>query len=203
MKWFVLLFALMAQYGLPDSDVTIDANFIQCAGGAGSFTFLDEGFGAGRGSGSGPDDDTTINKHVSEGSTAFSEFGLSDVTDPVSSANHIIRARVRRNTTTQCTASSTGQQQDHTIVLMQGTTTIATNNQANVTTYVTQAYTLSGAEADSITDYSNLRLRAYRLNVGGGSARQVTISALEFECPDAAVATKNIVPLLLYRRRAS
>ncbi len=68
--------------------------------------------------------------------------------DPSSSGGHVLRYRLRGDGTT-----------DAVVTLKQGTTTIATWTETNVPTSATTfEHTLSGAEADSITDYTNLRL---------------------------------------------
>ncbi len=76
------------------------------------------------------------------------EVALGSVSDPASSGGHVVRYRISANTG------------GITVRLRQGTTTIAawTHNPApsSLTTY---AQTLSGAEADSITDYAALKLQ--------------------------------------------
>ncbi|HYE78030.1 MAG TPA: hypothetical protein VEI97_08595, partial [bacterium] len=87
---------------------------------------------------------------------------LSNVTDPVSSTGHILRVRAGTD------VSSGGNQIDLTAQLRQGYvsegtlgTLIATLTQTNVTAggFTTYSHTLSGAEADAITDYTSLYLR--------------------------------------------
>lgn len=83
---------------------------------------------------------------------------LSDVTDPEASSNHIIRTALRKQGTAQM---------DATVELRQGYTgegslgtLIATLTQADLTTsFAEYSHTLSSAEADSITDYTDLQLR--------------------------------------------
>ena len=79
-------------------------------------------------------------------STSTAEVGLSTAGDPAVSTGHIIRYRAKGTGTL-------------TVSLIQGTTVIATNVPSLTTSFQTYTFTLSGAEADSITDYSNLRLR--------------------------------------------
>jgi hypothetical protein len=78
--------------------------------------------------------------------------GLSSVIDPEASSNHIIRYVYRKDTAGGATI-------DITTRLMQGVTQIASWSHSNVDSSFTLAQqTLSTAEADSITDYSDLRL---------------------------------------------
>lgn len=92
------------------------------------------------------------------GNTTPFAVSLSDITDPVSSAGHIIRVALRKQGTAQM---------DATVELRQGYvseaspgTLIATLTQANLTTsFAEYTHTLSGAEADAITDYTDLQLR--------------------------------------------
>ena len=76
------------------------------------------------------------------------EVALSSLSDPASSAGHIVRYRI--------SATSGG----ITVRLRQGTTTIATWTHATApTSLTTYSQTLTSGEADSITDYTTLRLQ--------------------------------------------
>jgi hypothetical protein len=87
---------------------------------------------------------------------------LSSVTDPVSSANHIVRYRYRKEATG-------GEQINLTIELRQGYTnegspgtliaTVATLVDISGAAWNAGSYTLAGAEADAITNYADLYLR--------------------------------------------
>lgn len=93
-------------------------------------------------------DETTASDsdYIYATSASTAEVGLGVASDPVSSTGHIIRYRAKGTGTL-------------TVKLMQGTTTIATHVPTLTTSYQDFSFTLSGAEADSITDYSNLRLQ--------------------------------------------
>jgi len=86
------------------------------------------------------------NDYIVTTSTSTAEVGLSSASDPAVSTGHIIRYRAKGTGTL-------------TVKLMQGATTIATHVPTLTTSFQTFTFTLSGAEADSITDYSNLRLQ--------------------------------------------
>lgn len=108
------------------------------------------------------------------GGTAI--LGLSSVNDPFSSTGHILRVRAKEDS-----SGDTLQVQ-----LRQGATTIATFSQVLGTAFTTYTFNLSGAQADSITDYTTLRV-ALTLITGGFGAIG-TVSWIEFEVPDS---TKN------------
>ncbi|KKK45032.1 hypothetical protein LCGC14_3166150 [marine sediment metagenome] len=151
----------MAQFARPDSDVTLtnfDSPF---------WSNVDE---------VSPDDDTTSQRSgfgVAAG--ALYELTLSNVTDPVSSTGHVLRVRHLSSPTLV-----TGQ---ILIELRQGASTVIASATFDApTSYTTFIITLSGAEADSITDYTDLRVRG---------TTQVTTNFrllttwIEFEVPDA------------------
>jgi ethanolamine ammonia-lyase large subunit len=87
---------------------------------------------------------------------------LTSVSDPVSSANHIVRFRYRKE-------STGGEQIDLTVQLRQGYTnegaqgtliaTVATLVDIAGSAWTQVAYTLAGGEADAITNYGDLYLR--------------------------------------------
>jgi hypothetical protein len=88
---------------------------------------------------------------------------LSDVTDPALSTGHIMRMRTSADQTTQETIDFTQQlRQTYVSEASQGTLIASqTRLGVNTTTWTTSTYTLSAAEADSITDYTAL---FYRFN---------------------------------------
>jgi len=78
------------------------------------------------------------------------EAGLSSVTDPVSSTGHIMRWRRQKD-------ASGGAQINLTVRLLEGVTQITSQSDANIpSAWATSSYTLSGAEADAITNYGVL-----------------------------------------------
>lgn len=84
---------------------------------------------------------------------------LTTLEDPISSINHVLRVRNRKSTTG-------GAQIDLTFQLRQGYvsevtpgTLIAQSVLTNIDAITTSALTLSGGEADAITDYTNLYVR--------------------------------------------
>lgn len=86
---------------------------------------------------------------------------LTTLTDPLQSTGHIVRYRYRKD-------ADVGSQIDLTVQLRQGYvsevsqgTLIAGTTHTNIggTAWIAGSITLSGAEADSITDYTDLYLR--------------------------------------------
>ena len=107
-------------------------------------------------------------------SADIAEVSLNTVTDPQSSTGHIIRVRARKGSIGGVTL---------TVRLREGSTTRASFNATLTTSFSTSTYTLSGAEADSITNYGNLRLRFEYTGLDDPSL--CDISWAEFEVPTA------------------
>lgn len=96
-------------------------------------------------------DETTFNDadYIYTRVLGVCEIRLQPAADPASSSGHIVRYRARGNGST-----------DLIVRLKQGSTTIASWTETNVPASETDyQHTLSGAEADAITDYSDLRLQ--------------------------------------------
>lgn len=93
-------------------------------------------------------DETTASDadYITTSSASSSEVAFGTGLDPLSSAGHTIRFR----------AQGTG---GLTVTLLQGATTIATYTPTITASYALYSYTLSGAEADAITNYGDLRVR--------------------------------------------
>lgn len=168
----------MAQFARPDSDVT-------ALGGSGSGTFADI-------------DETSFSDsdylYSNDNVDVTYECGLSNVTDPVSSSGHIVRWRQAQSdqSASPIAPSSGGTASEYSAYLYQGATLIATlvsGETSNEGSFLAKSYTLSGTEADSITDYTDLRIRFDFVGGGGSPAnrRGVAISWAEMEVPDAPV----------------
>jgi hypothetical protein len=122
-----------AQYARPTSDVS--SGTWTASSGSDLYAMLDETAAS--------DAD-----YITTTGASTCEVALNTLSDPSSSTGHIVRYRI--------SASSGG----ITVRLRQGTTTIATWTHASApTSLTTYEQTLTGGEADSITDYSALRLQ--------------------------------------------
>ncbi len=106
-----------------------------------------------------------------------------NLSDPVSSSNHVITVRAKYSTNN----SRTGQIK---VELYEGATLRATLALVNVTTsFAEYTYTLSGAEADALT-YSDIHFKVTgHMNSDGlGTSCILYMSSVKFTCPDAGVA---------------
>lgn len=133
------------------------------------------------------DDDTTCvgtsnADDISEDSGATYRMTLTNATDPTSSTNH----------TWYCYAyRSSNKANTLTINLYQGTTQINTTTTCSGTVtngtpgakFPAGGCTLSGTEADSITDYTDLRIR---VTATATSPTDVFVDTCNLEVPDAA-----------------
>lgn len=159
----------MAQFARPDSNVT-QTSF------TGGFADIDESVAS--------DADFA---YGANNTAAELEVGLSNVTDPLSSSGHIVRYRIAQ--TNAGVVDGTGNAVTVTMRVMQGTTQIATDTAKTATgTWTEYSYTLSAAEADAITDYTDLRLEFVTSASGGSPAnrRGAGVSWAELEIPTAA-----------------
>lgn len=105
---------------------------------------------------------------------------LSSMGDPALSTGHIVRYRYAKS-------GSAGRQINLTMRLLQGATEIASWTHTNISNVAaTAAQTLTGTQADAITDYSDLRLRFDPTSSGGGAGRTARLFWAEMEVPNAA-----------------
>jgi len=141
----------MPQYARPDADTTI-SNFTDAgAGTTNIFQSIDE---------SSANDSDYIRSPTSPASE-FYVCRLSDVTDPALSTGHTMRMRTSVDQASQETLDFT--QQLRMTYVNEGSpgTLIASQSRNGVTstTWTDSSYTLSGGEADAITDYTALFFR--------------------------------------------
>ena len=114
------------------------------------------------------------------------ELTNSGLTDPGGNINHIIRTRWLHD--------QAGRNMQANCELWQGvpgTGTLIATLQVDPdvgTTEATGAYTLTGTEADNITDYNDLHFRLWGRGTGGGPGRQLNVDLAEFEFPDGGTA---------------
>lgn len=133
----------MPQYARPSADTVRTGWTDQSGGTTNIYTTIDEASAS---------DADYIKTPTPPGTNEF-ETLLTSVTDPVSSSGHVMRWRRRKQ------PASGSAQINLTVRLMQGTTQITSQSDTNIPgTFTDTSYTLSAGEADSITDYSNLRL---------------------------------------------
>jgi hypothetical protein len=146
----------MPQYAVPDADIT-DGNWLD-HGASAVDMYADIAPGTPGSIGAG-DDATYIESPLAPSAEACA-FGLSNVTDPLSSSGHIMRWRrgksaaggAQINLTVQLRQNYTGEGSQGTLI-----NGYADNNIPD--SFTTTTDTLSGAEADAITDYTDLQIR--------------------------------------------
>lgn len=134
---------LPVQTAVPTSDVTDGSWLNELGNNTNLYASIDETVAS--------DVDYIISSALGTGVSDTCEVGLTALTDPTSSSSHSVAYRYR--------AQGVGIM-NLTVRLMQGATIIASWTHTSVsTTYAVATQTLSGAEADAITDYADLRLR--------------------------------------------
>ena len=140
----------MAQFGRPSVDTTIGNWEDELGGTADIFNSINE---------TSPNDSDFITSEFAPSASPY-VTKLTSLTDPSLSTGHVVRYRARKD-------PSAGSQIDLTVELRQGYvsegspgTLIATDSQVDLPTgFTTFSFTLTGGEADSITDYTDLYLR--------------------------------------------
>ncbi len=178
----------MAQLVYPTSDASNDFA-------SGGFGDIDEG--------GTPDDGDFANSGDAADETL--EVHIGDPTDPTSSTGHIVRWR-HALIDGGVLAADAGAGADITVSLVENVTVRASKGPIAldaVLAWTEDSFTLSGAEADAISDYTDLRIRFFGEGGGGAPAgrRGVGVSWAEFEVPDAAtlqalVATATATPTM-------
>lgn len=117
------------------------------------------------------------------------DFSCNSLSDPNVGTGHILRARWNKS-------AAGGHSVTAVLELWEGVPGTgnlrATLSVTDISeTEATDSYTLSGAEADSISDYTNLYLRVSRQGDTGGNPatrRALVVEAVELEVPDAGAA---------------
>lgn len=142
----------MAQFARPSSDAYVGAWTNQAGSGTNLYQSVDESVTS-------PNDADYVQSESAPASSPV-VFALSAVTDPLSSTGHIVRWRRGKDL-------ASGAQIDLTVEIRQGYvseaskgTLIATVTDTNIPdSQTTTTYTLTGAEADAITNYAALFVR--------------------------------------------
>lgn len=123
--------------------------------------------------------------YVSAGPTSYGdtlEVKLNTIVDPRTSTGHILRTRTYANSGSYITVGLT-------VYLMQGTTVIGSQSY-NSTGTQDHVWTLSAGQANSITDYSDLRVKVIPYDAGGGTLYATgDLHYVEFEVPDAVAGS--------------
>ena len=134
-------------------------------------------------------DDTPFIQSENDPANDIFEVTLENQTDPAQSIGHIVRYRMQKG--------QTGGGQPGTINaivgLYEATTLIASQTESAVATgFATFSFTLSAGEADSITDYDDLRVRVDADKSAGARTSWLEVSGIEFETPSAAATFDQV-----------
>ena len=140
----------MAQFGRPSTDTTREAWTDQAAGTTNIFQSIDEVVA---------DDADYIQSALAPTTDAY-VTKLTSVEDPQVSTGHIVRYRYQKDAAGGAQIDLVVQlRQDYVSEVAQGTL-IASATHTNIPTgWTAGTFTLSGAEADAITNYANLFVR--------------------------------------------
>jgi len=140
----------MAQFGRPSTDTTIGTYVDNADGVTNIFQAIDEATAS----------DTDYIKSVSAPSSAVYVTKLTTLEDPVISTGHVVRWRIGKNTAGGATLNLTVElRQGYTNEGAQGTLIASNGPEAVPDAFTDDSMTLSGGQADSITDYTSLYLR--------------------------------------------
>lgn len=170
----------MAQFGRPASDITVTSFTGTPTDTAGNrYTNIDETSAS----------DTDYVYGANNSSAATYETKLSAVKNPAAGT---VTVRWRIAKVSSGTLSGTGGAVDSTCGLYQDATLIASATQTTTGSWVTQSFALTTNQRNSITDWSDLRLRFTQTSSGGGgNARGSAVSWAELETPDLAPLTAD------------
>jgi hypothetical protein len=163
----------MAQFLRPDNDDSIGAWTDEASGTTDIYLGIDEESA----------EDTELVRAEADPSTSIYITGLSSVTDPESSSDHVVRYRYQKG------ESGGGQPGviDLIVTLREGTTARASQTHSGVAVgFLDGTFTLSGPEADAITDYSDLNLHLSANKPSGARTSWAEVSFAEFEVPSVA-----------------
>lgn len=141
----------MSQFARPSADTTRDNWFDEADGTTTIYTHIDETVS---------DDGDYIKTQLTPTSDVF-VTKLTTVEDPLSSVNHIVRFRYRKdaaggdtiNLVTELRQGYVNEGSPGTLIASQ------TNNDIGGAAWIAGTFTLSGGEADAITNYADLYLR--------------------------------------------
>ncbi len=126
-------------------------------------------------------DDGTLITLASGNASNFADLRLDNATDPAVSTGHILRADWDKVSGTRTLNGK--------LELWQGVpgtgSLVATLTTIDPTADTDYQVSLTGTEADNITDYTDLYLRVYYTYTGGGAPSDFAVDAVELEIPDA------------------
>lgn len=141
----------MAQFGRPISDASIGAWTDEAAGTINIYTGIDE---------VSAEDTEYITSEANPSSSPYVCGLTTSLEDPVSSSGHVMRWRRQKSASGGADINLTVQlRQGYVSEGTPGTQITSQSDAAIPATWTDTSYTLSGAEADSITNYTDLFIR--------------------------------------------
>ena len=170
----------MTQYARPDSDVSDGSWYNSADNQTNLYSYIDEASAS---------DSDYIYATDDFGSTNTCILGLGDVTDPSSAADHKFTIRTMEDAGMSSVSV--------TVTLQQGTTTIRAASHNPGSSFSNHTTILTTAQANSISDYSALRLKIESTD-GMGMGTTTSVSHAYFECPDAEVSTQTGKAFLMF-----
>ena len=181
----------MTQYARPDSDTSIGDWADNSSGTSNIYQAIDES--------SASDSDyieavLTTDEEEEENLPTTAKFGLSNVTDPESASNHIVRYRA-----SAVIGEEDGSSPSLTVSLREGTTERAAVTNTSVSdSFTNYSLTLNSTQANNISNYNNLNLWV-TVNSADADDDGIRISQMYFETPDApAAAAADTEAFLLF-----
>ena len=164
------------QFARPDGDNTIGSWTDDGGGTTDIFQAIDEVTA----------NDSDYIRSENDPSTSAYIGTLSDVDDPVSSDDHIVRYRYQKGETGGGAPATI----DLIVELRQGVTVIASQTHNGISTTITAGtFTLTGTEADNITNYADLRFRFEADKSAGARTSWAQDTWFEFQVPISGSAT--------------
>jgi hypothetical protein len=152
----------------PDADLGNSGGWVNDAGGSELYSHVDD---------AADDTDYIVTPEMSAGGHDFwGTVGLPNILDPDTHEEHAIRVRAYKKGTTG-TVTLTAK-------LKQGNTVIADTEVTLTGSFATTDYDLTEAEANSITNYDDLRIVFRAKNSSTDDDVQVYVSALQFVVPN-------------------
>ena len=117
-------------------------------------------------------------------------IGLSDINEPDGNADHKIKYRATENSGSNAVQL--------TVQLLEGSTSRKSVTNSSIGgSFAEYTINLSEAEANNISDYTNLKLKFTASDTQGGGA-VTKISSAEFQAPDAAASTTTSPAFLMF-----
>jgi hypothetical protein len=165
----------MAQFARPSADLVTHAEWTETP----YWSKIDDAGDAGA--------DSVVIQNATPTTADIIAVDLTSVTDPEASTGHIIRARFQKVAGAGTLRLTVQLRQGYVDEGTQGSL-IATGlfDEGDAEVFETYTLTLSGTEADSITDYTDLQYRVWAARDTGATGRPIDVEYVEFEVPDAA-----------------